>query len=262
MVEEILFLDQNTWLELLTCTASMGRKKKQVEQINENSQISQGGPVGSDSKRLDELENKLDKILNSMAAMEDRVQKQEERPGARAISPVPSAHRSLRILEDSEVRLPTFEEIKSDDRIQGEIQRKLHQYDNMARQDKGKSTDVFKSGHFRPGVHKVKRVVNWPQDYCTVCSDHKQPDDLSVLQWSQGFIQSVIEESSSTVRNSMLRHFVSCMQDAIELSFPTAKCAYGFVLQEMEKGTVGWLNPDKTDRIRNRNTQRILSIPG
>ena len=138
----------------------------------------------------------------------------------------------MRRLEDNEVRLPTFEELKSDDRIQGEIQRKLHQYNNMARQDKGKSTDVFESGHFGPGVHKVKHLVNWPQDYCTICSGPKQPtyDDLSVLQWSQGFIQNVFEESRSTVRNNMLRHFVSCMQVAIELSFPMAKRAHAFVL--------------------------------
>ena len=172
-------------------------------------------------------------------------------------------HSSLRRLDDSEARLPTFEELKSHDRIQGEIQCKLHQYDNMARQDKGKSTDVFQPGHFRPGVHKVKRKVNWPQDYCTVCTGHKQPtyDDLSVLQWSQGFIQGVIEEPSSTVRNIMLRHFVSCMQDAIELSFPTAKRAHVFVLQDMEKGTIDWHNWEKIDRIRSRNTQRILALP-
>ena len=133
----------------------------------------------------------------------------------------------------------------------------------MARQDKGKSTDVFKSGRFRPGVHKVRRIVNWPQDYCTVCTGHKQPtyDDLSVLQWSQGFIQGVIEESSNTVRNTMFRHFVSCMQDATELSFPTAKCVHACVLQEMEKGTIDWQDSEKIDRIRNRNTQCILALP-
>ena len=241
----------------------MGWKKKQPEVVKDNSHISQGGPVANDSKRIDDLENKLDKILDSMAAIEDRVKKQEASRGARAISPVPSAHSSIRRLDDSEVRLPTFEELKSDDRIQGEIQRKLHQYDNMARLDKGKSTDVFKSGRFRPGVHKVRRIVSWPQDYCTVCTGHKQPtyDDLSVLQWSQGFIQGVIEESSSTVRNTMLKHFVSCMQDAIELSFATAKRAHACVLQEMEKGIIDWQDSEKIDKIRNRNTQRILALP-
>ena len=56
-----------------------------------------------------------------MAAKEDCVNKQEEHPRAHAISPVTSAHSSSRRLEDSDVRLPIFEERKSDDRIQGEI---------------------------------------------------------------------------------------------------------------------------------------------
>ena len=169
-------------VDLSTCTASMGRKKKQLEPVKESSHISQGGPVVNDSKCIDNLESKLDKILHSMAAIEDRVKKQEASREVRAISPVPSAHSSLRKLDDSEVRLPTFEELKSDDRIQGKIQQRLHQYDNMARQDKGKSTNVFKSGRFRSGVHKVKHIVGWPQDYCTVCTGHKPPTYLNGLK--------------------------------------------------------------------------------
>ena len=42
-------------------------------------------------------------------------------------------------------------------------------------------------------------------------------------------MHSVIEESSSTVRNSMLQNFVSCIQDAIQLCFSTAKRAHEFV---------------------------------
>ena len=63
----------------------MGQNKKQAQLMKESSQSSQGGPVGSNSKRLDDLETKLDKIMNFMAAMEDRVKKQEECHGARAI---------------------------------------------------------------------------------------------------------------------------------------------------------------------------------
>ena len=45
------------------------------------------------------------------------------------------------------------------------------------------------------GVHKVKKVVNWPQDYCTVASGGRQPtyDDLNVNQWVQGIIQCAVE---------------------------------------------------------------------
>ena len=48
------------------------------------------------------------------------------------------------------------------------------------------------------------------------------------------------------------------MQDAIELSFATAKRAHGRVLQEMEKGSVDWQKLGKIELIRSRNTQRLV----
>ena len=51
-----------------------------------------------------------------------------------------------------------------------------------------------------------------------------------------GFVQCILEEQSHKVKENMMKHFVSIMQDAIELSFATAKRAHGIVLQEMEKG--------------------------
>ena len=99
----------------------------------------------------------------------------------------------------------------------------------------------------------------WPQDQCTVVGGSRQPtyDDLSVYQWSQGYIQGVLEESSEKIRKNMLRHFVSVIQDSIELSFATAQCAHGLILQEMERGTVDWSQVEKIEKIRGRNTQRI-----
>ena len=59
----------------------------------------------------------------------------------------------------------------------------------------------------------------------------------------------------------MLNPFVSAMQDAIELSFPTVRRANGFILQEVERGSVTWLQPEKVEKIRSRNTQRIVQVP-
>ena len=127
--------------------------------------------------------------------MEGRIQKQQERSQIRDLSPVPSAHSSVRV----DPKLPNFEELKSDDKIQMELQKRLHQYDYTTRNEaKSKLSDAFKSGRFRPGVHKVKKVVNWPQDYCTVVSGGRQPTyhDLNVNQWVQGIIQCAVEENN------------------------------------------------------------------
>ena len=200
----------------LTYTASMGRKK--------NKPVEKGNIASAECKdmngsnRLVSVEAKLDKLLDTVVSMEGRIQKQEESSQIRDLSPVPSAHSSVRV----DPKLPSFEELKSDDKIQMELQKRLHQYDYTTRNEvKSKNSDAFKSGRFRQGV----QIVNWPQDYCTVVSGGRQPtyDDLNVNQWVQGIIQCAVEENNEVVRQNMLKHFVSLMQDCIELSFQTAR---------------------------------------
>ena len=54
--------------------------------------------------------------------MEGCIQKQEERSLIRDLSPVPSVHSSVRV----DPKLPSFEELKSDDKIQMELQKRLY----------------------------------------------------------------------------------------------------------------------------------------
>ena len=236
----------------------MGKKKLKTSET-EDSQKS-----GEDNK-LVALEQKLDKLLDTVPVMEGRIDQQEPKSRLRELLPVPSSHSSLRIHKgDSDHKLLTFEELRSDDKLQTEVQRRLHQYDHASRLEiKGKAVEALMSGRFRPGVHKVKKFVNWPQDYCTVLGGNKQPtyNELNSFQWSQGYIQWVLEETDNVVKENMLKHFISAMQDAIELSFPTVRRAHGFILQEMERGNVTWLQPEKVEKIRSRNTQRIVQVP-
>ena len=104
--------------------------------------------------------------------------------------------------------VPSFDELRTDSQIQAEVQKCLHTYDNVSRLDaKGRSTDVYKSGHFGAGIHKVRHVIPWPQDYCTTVTGYKQPiyDDLNVFQWLQRFVYCILEKSDSKIRENMLR---------------------------------------------------------
>ena len=218
-------------------TAIMGKKKLKTSETQDSQKS------GEDNK-LVALEQKLDKLLDTVPVMEGRIDQQEPKSRLRELLPVPSSHSSLRIHKgDSDHKLLTFEELRSDDKLQTEVQRRLHQYDHTSRLEiKGKAVDALMSGRFRPGVHKVKKFVNWPQDYCTVLGGNKQPtyDELNSFQWSQGYIQWVLEETDNVVKENMLKHFISAMQDAIELSFPTVRRAHGFILQEIEVTLLGY----------------------
>ena len=230
--------------------STMGRKKTKCSTVIEGGVVEQ--PASDMDIKILNLEAKVDKLVDVVAKMGEKVQAQAS---ATPLSPVPAAHSSLRVDEEGNKHIPTFEELKSDVQIQAEVAKRLH------KDYKGKSTDAnLKSGRYRAGIHKVRRTISWPQDFCTTVNG-KQPtyDDLSALQWMQGFIYCVLEENNPKIRTNMLLHCGSVIQDAIELSFPTAKRAHGVVLQEIEKGVLNWDKFNEIERVRGRNAQRILA---
>ena len=143
-------------LVVVAYIAIMGKKKLKVSETQDSQK-------SSEDNKLVALEQKLDKLLDTVAVMEGRINQQEQTLRLRGLSPVPSAHSSLRIHKgDSDHKLPTFDELCSDDKIQAEVQRRLHQYDHTSRLEaKGKAVDALKSGRLRPGVHKVKKGPQW-----------------------------------------------------------------------------------------------------
>ena len=122
----------------------------------------------------------------------------------------------------------------------------------------------MKSGRFHTGSHKVRHIISWPQDFCTILAGGKQPtyDELSPMQWSQGIVATALEEKDPIVRENMLKYFISIAQDAIEVSYPTARRAHGILLQEIEKGVCTWKDFDLVEKIHSRNTQRFASPVG
>ena len=241
----------------------MGRKKAKasstpattISEHVEDGGLVEGAVATSQTARITALESKLDRVVDLVEGLGERLQRQED---VSSISPVPSAHSSP---HHKRARVPSFEELRSDSHIQADVQKQLHTYDNVSRLDvKGRSTDVYKSGRFRAGIHKVRHVIPWPQDYCTTVSGYKQPtyDDLNVFQWSQGFVYCVLEESHRKTRENMLRYFTSLMQDAVEMSFATAKRAHSIILQEIEKRNSDWDNLDKIEKLRCRHTEKYI----
>ena len=252
------------YLNLLTSTdsirPSMGRKKVKAAMITEPHETVNNEENGSSKIQL--LEDKVDKLVQTVSALTESMKKM---PKAQPLSPV--SHSSIHSEKDTSAhRLPSFGELRSDGRIQVEVQRRLHQYDRTSRTSnptKGKAVDVnLKSGRYRAGVYKVYKAINWPHDFCTVLNG-KQPvyDDLNIYQWAQGYIFCVLDEQNSQIRENMLKHFTSVLQDAIELSFPAAKRAHGVVLQEIEKGKIDWNQLDQIEKIRSRNAQKVIGNP-
>ena len=103
-------------------------------------------------------------------------------------------------------------------------------------------------------------MVHWPHEFCMVNKNFKMPayEDINVYQLVQGFSHCILEESDHNIRTYMLEYQSHLMQDALELNWPTAKCAHTAVLTEIERGHAHWGDQTSTDQIRQRFTQRAL----
>ena len=71
----------------------MGWKKTKQNELKETSAISQG-IESSEQKHIEQLENKVDKLLEVMAGMDERVKEQEARTAIRDVSPISPLFRS------------------------------------------------------------------------------------------------------------------------------------------------------------------------
>ena len=198
----------------------------------------------------------------------------QERKSASGLSILsePSAHSSLKSKEMrrrcigqpstrvSPTTMPSMDYLRSDTDIQAEVDKRLRAYEDVNREDSQGTLNKLKSGRYRLGDQRVKKLVHWPHEFCAVGENLKMPsyEDINVFQWVQGFSCCILEENDVQSRNHMLQYQANLMQDALELNWNTAKRAHAAVLTEIERGHVTWSDQVGIDRIRQRFTQRAL----
>ena len=140
-------------------STSMGEPPSQA-QVN----VTQDMTVG---EKLDALLSVVSDMGLKLKDQDDRLRKQEEKASFHDMSMVPSAHSSPKHVKGGATqqpgtpkpaKLPSFEALKSDSKIQAEVAKRLNEYQD-ASQIEDKSTSL-KSGRFRAGVSKIKIHVN------------------------------------------------------------------------------------------------------
>ena len=223
-----------------------GTQASEAEKIPDMSIASGANDTGV-AQKLDTVLEAVKNMGDQLKQQDERLHREEEKASIYDLSAVPSAHSSPKYSKQEPMaskpdKVPSFEVLKSDSKIQAEVARRLNDYQNVSRGEIGKPASSLKSGRFRAGVAKIKSHVNWPQDFCVIQSGSKQPtyDDLSNEQWVQGFLFCMLEEKDQIVRDNMLQYYTLLMQDAIELNIQTAKRAHAAVLQEIERGRADW----------------------
>ena len=95
----------------------------------------------------------------------------------------------------------------------------------------------IKSEHYRLGDQRVKYMVHWPYEFCSVGQNFKMSTDFNIYEWVQGFSRCILEETDPQTGMFMLQYQSNLMQDAIELNWTTDKRVHPAVLTETKRGT-------------------------
>ena len=176
------------------------------------------------------------------------------------------SHNSLSRIARSEASVashqPSAHFLRTDDQIQKQVQKQLERLQGTSRQ--GTTGNKFKSGLLRAGDNAVQQEISWPHHHCFPGPGGQLPDykDLSPLQFMVGFLGCIEVESSNTIRSNMLQYGRHLFQDALETNWATAKHAHLVLLQDIERGRCNWRQPDLVEKVRIRNTARIITPKG
>ena len=177
----------------------------------------------------------MEKMCNHMEEIDKRLERNELNSGF-SMRSAPSAHSSPKpkrpashSSRDKRI-LPSPEELRSDSRIQAAVERRSRQLNSQLRDNESgmSHSKPLKSGRYRLGDQRVKCVIPWPQESVPLDEDFKSPayEDLSIFQWTQGYALNIYYEKDDLIRENMLLHMASVMQDAEELNWKTAKRAH------------------------------------
>ena len=139
-----------------------------------------------------EVMSKLTLVMERFSDMEKRLEQQEQQNRLSMLSQ-PSAHsspksslkqRSHASSQDSSVHIPSMDYLRQDREVQARVDKRMRQYENLAREDNKGTSIKMKSGRYRLGDQSVKQHVNWPHEFCSVGENLKMPtyEDIYIYQ--------------------------------------------------------------------------------
>jgi hypothetical protein len=128
----------------------------------------------------------------------------------------------------------------------------------------GRHTNAKKArGLMRAGGEASRHLyTDWPHNFVLVGSDNDRIfyKDLTIEQWSYGFLAIIEKEINRTIQANMIAHLKNTYMDAILYGFRRAKCVHGKILTEIEDGRLTWLEGDCIADTRKTHIQRPLTL--
>ena len=152
------------------------------------------------------------------------------------------------------IATPDLNVLRQDALIQLKVEQRLKELQETEEQGKlktlrGGSVEVM-----------VKHKVKWAHEYVLSGSNKERVsyDQLSVVQWVDGFCGIMKEEKNSDSKEFMSDYLDSLLDDAQDFSWEAAKASHA-VLCRMEQGEIeNYSQIEKTDRTLRANAQRHI----
>ena len=123
--------------------AGNGTQTSAAEKIPDVSAASEANDTGI-SQKLDTLLEAVKNMGDQLKQQDERLRRQEEKTSIHDLSAVPSAQSSTKHSKQEPMvakpdKLPSFEVLRSDSKIQAEVARRLNDYQNVSRGEIGKA---------------------------------------------------------------------------------------------------------------------------
>ena len=99
---------------------------------------------------------------------------------------------------------------------------------------------------------KKKIDIPWPQDFVFVGPSHIRLsyDQLSMDQFTLGFLKIVQIEKSPIVRANMVEYLTSLFHNIVDYAWAQVKGAHQMVLSNMEDGLLSWFDLKRCNKTR------------
>jgi hypothetical protein len=118
-------------------------------------------------------------------------------------------------------------------------------------------------GLMRAGGEASRHLyTDWPHDFVLVGSDNDRVfyKDLTIEQWSYGFLAIIEKEVNPVIQANMISHLKCTYMDAILYGFRRAKYVHRKILTEIEDGRLTWMDADRIAETQKTRMQRPLTL--
>lgn len=174
---------------------------------------------------------------------------------------------------DQEQEEATAHDLRKNARLQREVRSRMAQLDLMdgdqsdddsdtgdTQPSKSRHINKLKSGRSRTADDVIAKSVDWPHYYVYRGNERRpaQYEELSIAEFTFGYLAVVSREKSAKIRDIMLQHLQELMQDAVDFPWESVRNFHAIFLHQQEMDRITWNSRSEIAKLRQIYVMRPL----